>query len=108
MDEEPVVRLISTITEFNDMSEYMQDPDLDKALEQVAKLIAKPVIPFQTIPLLIVQLQALSAKFSIQAKYYVAWGLGKAGTEGNRKKEVYFTVAAELDKLVNALKYLAK
>lgn len=108
VDRESILELVSVITEFNDISEFMQDENLDLAMASIAKLIAKPDIPIQKVPLLVVQIQALSSKFNIQAKYYTAWGLGKAGTPGNRKKEVYFTMGAELEKLANALKYLAK
>ena len=45
MTEKPLIELISEITEFNDMKEYMNDPDLDYALDLIIKLITKPDVP---------------------------------------------------------------
>jgi hypothetical protein len=88
VDRESVLELVSSVT--------------------IIKLIAKPDVPFAAANKLVVQTQALSSKFSMKSKYYIAWGLGKAGTEGNRKKEVYFTLSEQMEKLSNSLKYLSK
>ena len=42
LTEKPLIELISEVTEFNDMKEYMNDPDLDYALDLIIKLITKP------------------------------------------------------------------
>lgn len=87
------------------MSEFMQDKDLDIALDLVVKLIAKPDVPAMKAPELIVKLQALSAKFSMLARYYTTF---EKGTESSKKKNVYYTASDCVDKLVDALKYSAK
>jgi len=96
---------ISTITEFNDMSEFMQDPDLDNAIELMIKLITKPDVPAAKAPELIVKLQALSAKFSMLARYYTTF---EKGGDASKKKNVYYTASDSIDKLVDAVKYSAK
>lgn len=106
MAEQPtVIEQISTITEFNDMSEYMQDKDLDSALEIIIKLITKPDVPSTKAPTLIVQLQAISAKFAMQARYYTTF---EKGGEASKRKNTYYTAADTIDKLVDALKYSAR
>lgn len=108
LERESVLELISAITEFNDIHESLKDDDLDMALANVVKLVAKPDVPYQAVTRLIVQLQALSMKFRVQGKYYVVWGGGNAGQPAKKKKEMLFTVADELNRLVDALKYLAR
>jgi hypothetical protein len=89
------LEIISSITEFNDISEFMQDKDLDKALEFVVKLILKPDVPSVKAPELIVQLQALSAKFAILARHYTTL---EKGTEASKKK--IFTILQKMQ-LIN-------
>lgn len=105
MEQPTALELISQITEFNDMSEYMMDKDLDTALETIIKIIAKPDIPSTKAPTLIVQLQAISAKLAMQARYYTTFA---KGGENSKKKNTYYTAAEAIDKLVDALKYSAR
>lgn len=100
-----VLEHISAVTEFNDISEYMQDKDLDMALDLIIKLISKPDVPASTAPSLIVKLQAISAKLSVQARYYTTF---EKGGENSKKKNTYYTAAEAVDKLVDALKYSAR
>lgn len=105
MAEQTVLENISKITEFNDISEYMNDSDLDQALELIVKLISKPDVPTTAAPALIVKLQAISAKLSMQARYYTTF---LKGGENSKKKNTYYTASEAIDKLVDALKYAAK
>jgi hypothetical protein len=106
MSDNPL-ELVSTITQFNDIHEFMEDPDLDRALHLVVKLLmAKGGVPSATVPKMIVELQALATKFGILATYYTT--IGRAGSEEAHKKNVYFTMKDSITKLVDALKYTAK
>jgi hypothetical protein len=105
VESKSVIEQISEITEFNDISEFMQDKDLDKALELIIKLLTKPDVPSSKAPELIVTLQALSSKFSIMARFYTTF---EKSQESSKKKNVYYTAADSLDKLVDALKYSAR
>lgn len=104
-NKDSVIDIVSEVTQFNDLSEFMQDKDLDKALEFVVKLILKPDVPAAKAPELIIQLQALSAKFAILARYYTTL---EKGTESAKRKNVYYTASDSIDKLVDAIKYMAK
>lgn len=88
MADETPIELISRITEFNEIHDFMQDDELDKALATVVKLIVRAGdVPPQKIPPLIVELQALSTKFAILASYYA--NMGKSGVKEVQKKNMY-------------------
>lgn len=101
------MQLISMISEFNEIHEYMKDEQIDRALELVVKLIVnKGDIPIQRIPALIVELQALATKFAIQSSYYS--NMGKGGVRETHKKNMAFTMNTALTKLCDSLKYMTK
>lgn len=102
---ETILESVSKVTEFNDMKEFMNDAELDEALELIIKLVMKPDVPAGKAPELIVRLQALSAKFAVLARYYTTF---EKGGDSAKKKNVYYTVTEAIDKLVDALKYVAR
>jgi len=111
MDEDKLpknpLELVSLITEFNDMSEYMQDEQLDRALALVVKIIVRQAdIPREKIPPLIVELQALATKFALLATYYAT--IGKDGQREVNQKNIYNTARDAIGKLVDSLKYRIK
>lgn len=101
------LELISEITQLNDIHDFMDDEQVDRAMHLVIKLVMeKGHMPAQQAPRLIVELQALATKFALLATYYAT--IGKGGTAENHKKNVYFTLKDAITKLVDALKYTAK
>jgi hypothetical protein len=108
VERESVIELVDSITEFNDMSDALNDQTLDEALALVVKLLAKPDVPSVKAASLIVQLQAMSTKFKMQATYYKVMDVGRSGTEQYKRKNIYFAISDSLDKLVDAIKYLAR
>lgn len=108
MGDKSTLELISTVTEFNDIHEYMKDEQLDKALATIVKLLMNPDVPSAKAPMLIIELQALSAKFAVLASYYTTIAKDKAGTPNNNKKNIYYTANEAIDRLVDALKYSAR
>lgn len=103
VQEQNTLDLISMVQEFNDLHYFMNDADVDKALSRVIKLIAKPDVPPQVAAKLVVELQALSAKFAILATYYQT--IGRGSGEHTHKKNVCYTLRDSLGKLSDALKY---
>jgi len=103
-----ILELISEVTEFNDLHEHMQDEQLDRALSVIIKLVMNPDVPSAKAPVLIVELQAISAKLAILASYYATIGKDKAGTINNYKKNIYYSAKEAIDRLVDALKYSAR
>lgn len=97
---ENTVDILNSITQFNDISEYMQDEELTKVLVIVSKLIANPDVPAAKATLLITQLQAYSSKFAMLAAWY-----SHVKKDERAKKNIYYTAKEAVDKLVDALKY---
>jgi len=102
------LELISTITEFNDLHEFMKDEHLDRTLGIVVKLLMNPDIPAAKAPNLIIELQAMSTKFAMLASVYSTILKDKAGTVNNNKKNIYYSVKEALDRLVDSLKYVVR
>lgn len=105
MTENNIIESVSAVSEFNDLAAYMQDPDLDEALALVIKLIVKPDVPAARAPELIVRLQAMSAKFAMQKRYYMTF---EKGVDASKKKNTYASAADAIDKVVDSLKYIAR
>lgn len=105
---ESTLEYINQITEFNDLHEFMQDSDLDEAMALVVKIMMKPDIPSVQAVALIGKLQAMSSKFAILATYYTTVAKGPSGSINNTKKNVYYTMKESTDKMVDALKYVAR
>jgi len=108
MSEKNTLELISDITEFNDLHEYMKDDQLDKVMAIVVKILMNPDVPAAKAPGLIIELQAMSTKFGMLAAYYTTIAKDKAGTVNNNKKNIYYSVKESIDKLVDALKYVVR
>jgi len=107
-DDKNTLELINSITEFNDLHEYMKDEQLDRALAIVVKLLMNPDVPAAKAPLLIIELQAMSTKFAMMASVYSTIAKDKAGTANNNKKNIYYSAKESIDKLVDALKYVVR
>ena len=108
MSDKSALELVSDITEFNDLHEFMKDEHLDKTLAIVVKLLMNPDVPAAKAPGLIIELQAMSTKFSMLAAVYSTIAKDKAGTVNNNKKNVYYSAKESIDKLVDALKYIVR
>jgi hypothetical protein len=106
MEKEEIVELVSAVTELNDASEFLQDEDIDLALATIVRLCAKPNLPPNVAAPLVVQTQALSSKFAMQAKNIILFGDKREDTK--TRKNVFFNISAELEKISQALKYLVK
>ena len=107
-EDRNTLELISSITEFNDLHEYMKDDQLDRSLAIVVKLLMNPDVPAAKAPHLIIELQAMSTKFAMRASVYSTIAKDKAGTVNNNKKNIYYSAKESIDKLVDALKYVVR
>lgn len=98
-----LIEALNGFAEFSEMSEFMDDEQFTDALATIVKMMASPDIPPAKAQVLIVKLQAYSAKFSMYATFYV--NIDKKQRE---KKNMYFSMSKALDDLVGALKYTAR
>jgi hypothetical protein len=108
LNDKSVIDWINEIAEFTDIHEFVKDKELDEALAIVVKIMMKPDIPSSQAPVLIAKLSALSAKFAVLATWYSTMAKDRSGTPNNIKKNIYYTMKEALDKIVDALKYVAK
>jgi hypothetical protein len=97
------VDLLNSINQFNEISEFMNDEELTKALVAVAKLIANPDVPPAKATLLIVQLQAYATKFAMLASWY-----SHVKKDERAKKNIYYSAKDTTERLVDALKYTVR
>jgi hypothetical protein len=97
------VDLLNSINEFNEISEFMKDEELTKALVAVAKLIANPDIPPAKATLLIVQLQSYATKFAMLASWY-----SHVKKDERAKKNIYYSAKDTMERLVDSLKYTVR
>ena len=110
MEEElTVAELISRVTELNEISLYFTDEDIDDAMATIIRLISKPNVPPHVAAPLIVQTQALSAKFHLMAKAYVIYPMDHlTKEEKTKRKNTLFSLSEVLEKLSHSLKFLVK
>ena len=94
---------IEQISGLYEIADYMQDDELSQALEFIAKIILKPDIPPQVATIEIVRLQAIAAKMQMRATW-----MANVDKSDRSKKNVYYSAAAEIDKVVAALKFILK
>lgn len=108
MSDNPV-KLYETISEFNKVHEFMNDANMDRAMEVVVKLISNQghIPAIKAVPL-IVELQALSTKFALAYSTYKTFDAGPARSQNAHKRDVYYSMRDALNKLVDALKISAK
>jgi hypothetical protein len=108
MNELTPLEYISRIGEFQELHDFMKDSELDEALAILVQVMVNPNLKPETNQKLIVQLQAYAAKFAMLASMYSTIKKAPAGSPNNYKKNIYYTTAESLDKLVQALKYTFK
>ena len=86
-----------------EIAEYMDDPELTSALESIARLITRPDAVLSVATIELVRLQAIAAKMAFRATW-----LTNVDKSSREKKNIYYTAAAEIDKVCQSLKYLTK
>lgn len=103
---ENLMELLEEIQEISSVSDFMKDENVDQALAQCVKIIAKPDIPPQVASVLIVKLSAMCAVFRVKAKNYML--VEKDAPNSSQKKNMYLTLADAIQELVNSLKYVTR
>ena len=99
---------VNEIADLAKTVEFMEDAEVEKALDKVIELIGNPVMNQEKAAVLIVYFQALSTHFTARGSAYVyALGASKTGPDAKRKG-MYLTLAKKCDDMSNALKYMVK
>ena len=105
IDHATALSLIEDIKEFNTTNDVMEDEDVTAVLAYVVRLIRSPDVGQLQAPLLVTQLEALSAKFAILSTYYTSIDTGK---QNRGKKNMYYTLKEKTKDLADAVKYIAR
>lgn len=103
-----MLEYLSKVQDLVDLHEYMQDDDLAEAMDLALKVAAKPSMPTSVARDALAKFQGFSLQFRMQAATYTYVKTGKAGTEENVRKNVYFAAAEQCHEMAQTLKYLAK
>lgn len=90
----------------DDVHDYMNDDDVLWVLNVTARMIAGEVPEPSKIALTLARLEAASLKFRTQYAAYMSYRKGT--TEANMRKNHYKELYTGIDRLVDALKYVAK
>ena len=97
------LELVQQIDEFQQISDFMEDDQLTEVLAVIVKMMVNPDIPPNKVAATIVKLEAFAAKFTLLASYYTNVDKSKRD-----KKNMYYSAAEAVRRLVDALKYMAK
>lgn len=103
-----MLEYLSEVQDLVDLHEFMQDDELAEAMDLALKVIAKPDIPVSVARNALAKFQGYSVRFRMQAATYTYVKTGKAGTEENVKKNVYFAAAEQCHAMAQTLKYLSR
>lgn len=99
---------VSKVDDILEMYSFLNDSEIDFALNKVVEWSQDPKIGPGQVALLVVQLQAIAAKAHLRASYYKNISKPKPGTEEYNLKNCYFTLHESINELVMALKILAR
>lgn len=107
MSESPL-EYLSDMQDLMDLYEFMNDEDFGQAMDLALKVLAKPDMPPAAAKIAMAKFQALAFKFKMQGQVYMTIKQGRAGTDENKKKNVYFSAHELCQEMTNTLKYLVK
>lgn len=102
------VRLLSGVQDLSDLGSFMDDEDFSLACELALKCIANPQMPHAAVRDALLLMQAWAFTFRMKGQVFMTIKKGKAGTDENVKKNVYFSVSEQCHELAQTLKYLLK
>lgn len=102
-----VEEVIGTVYEYKEVHEFLGDPQMDRALELLARFYASAGdVPYIKAATLIVELQALSSDFAVKALYYQT--IGKSEPDSTHRKNIYYSMRDAMAKLSDSMKYMMK
>lgn len=108
MTDKTPLEYLSEMQDLVDLCDFVNDDNLAEAMGLIVKLLAQPAVKARTAADLVVRMQAFSALFKLRAQTYMTIHTGKAGTDENKKKNIYFAASDVCDKMASAIKYLVK
>lgn len=102
-----VEQVISTVYEYKEIHQYLNDDRMTRALELLARFFGSGGdIPYVKAATIIVELQSLSTDFAAKAIYYQT--IGKSEPDSTHRKNIYYAMRDALSKLADSMKYMVK
>lgn len=99
---------LSEVQDLVDLNDFMQDEDFGNALELALKCIAKPNLPPAHAKTAMIQLEAYAFKFKMMGQVFMTIKKGRAGTEENNKKNVYYSISDACHELALDMKVMSR
>lgn len=99
---------LSKIDELVEMTDFVDDQEMREIIDLAIKCYAQPHMKPETAEQLLVKFQAASLKFGFLAVTYTTLKKGRAGTDDNFKKNIYYTASDLCDKMAASLKYVVR
>lgn len=93
------------LKELNDISAELNDPEIDKTLVKVVKIMSNPNIAPEAAALAI---NGFTAQYFVYKAKYKYFMLHKDEPNARMKKEYYATIADALMEVVQSLKYVTR
>jgi hypothetical protein len=90
----------------DELSEFIEDEDVDKVIQLVLKVIDGEIPDAAKIGVICARLQAYNIKFRTRYSAYMSYKKGT--TEANMRKNHYKELYTGIDRLVDSLKYLMR
>lgn len=90
----------------DELSQFIEDEDVDKVIQLVLKIIDGDIPDASKIAIICARLEAYNVKFRTQFSAYMSYKKGT--TEANMKKNHYKELYTGIDRLVDSLKYLMR
>lgn len=103
-----MLEYLSKVQDLVDLHEFMQDDDLAEAMDMCLKVAAKPDMPIAVARNALAKMQAWAMTFKMKSVAYTFIHTGKAGTDENAKKNVYYSASQQCHEMAQTLKYLSK
>ena len=99
---------VSEIQEVIDMKNFLEDDAFEQAIDQAVNAITNPFVPKEKVAALVIQFEAYAMLFDTKAKNYMYVNKGEAGSDSNKKKNIYMGLVERCHEMSNALKILVR
>lgn len=99
---------VSKVNEFVEMHDFLKDDDFAELLDLTLRCLTEPHMKSETARNLLIKFQAASVKYGTLAIFYTTLRKGRAGTEDNFKKNIYYSLSDLCDKMAQSLKYIVR
>ena len=92
--------------EFQEINDFMDDPNVEKGLLKLTSILSKPEINPSHVSRHVVECEALSVAYGLKARYYMQ--MGKDQPNSKEKKAYYMAMKEYFHNLAASLKYVVK